>query len=250
MKVRLKFSKSGAMKFIGHLDVMRFFQKVFRRADIDVSYSQGYSPHQLLSFASPLGVGLTSGGEYLDMQLDSLKSAEHFLEQINKASNEDIQVIEFTILEETSKNAMSIVMAADYMLSLKDGYEPIADYWTKFTSYMNQEQIFVQKKSKKGIKEVDIKPLIYTTAATKEEFMRQTGCNKLDLSHADVYHNDQILFLRVSCGSEKNLKPELVLEGFYHFLGIEWKPYAYQIHRIEVYTKQENDSLIPLIQAI
>lgn len=54
MKVRVKFAKYGCMKFIGHLDVMRFFQKAIRRAGIDVAYSTGYSPHQIMSFASPL----------------------------------------------------------------------------------------------------------------------------------------------------------------------------------------------------
>ena len=77
MKVRIKFSKTGCMKFIGHLDVMRYFQKAIRRCGLDVSYSQGYNPHQLISFAAPLGVGLTSDGEYMDMQLESsLSSAE------------------------------------------------------------------------------------------------------------------------------------------------------------------------------
>ena len=68
MKARIKFSKVGSMRFIGHLDLMRFFQKAFRRAKIAISYSQGYSPHQLMSFASPLGIGLSSDAEYLDIR--------------------------------------------------------------------------------------------------------------------------------------------------------------------------------------
>ena len=59
MKTRMRFVKCGSMKFIGHLDCMRFFQKAIRRAKLDVAYSKGYSPHQLMSFASPLGVGVT-----------------------------------------------------------------------------------------------------------------------------------------------------------------------------------------------
>ena len=59
------------MKFIGHLDVMRYFQKAIRSSGFDVSYSQGFNPHQLISFAAPLGVGLTSDGEYMDMQVES-----------------------------------------------------------------------------------------------------------------------------------------------------------------------------------
>ena len=68
LKVRIKFTKTGSLKFIGHLDVMRYFQKAFRRAEVDVAYSKGFSPHQLLSFAAPLGIGLTSEGEYLDAE--------------------------------------------------------------------------------------------------------------------------------------------------------------------------------------
>ena len=72
MKTRMRFVKTGSVKFIGHLDCMRFFQKAIRRAKLDVAYSQGYSPHQLMSFASPLGVGITSDGEYLDVEFSSL----------------------------------------------------------------------------------------------------------------------------------------------------------------------------------
>ena len=71
-KLRLKFSKNGPIKFIGHLDVMRYFQKAIRRADIDIKYSEGFSPHQILSFAQPLSVGATSDGEYLDMTVNSM----------------------------------------------------------------------------------------------------------------------------------------------------------------------------------
>ena len=60
MKARIKFRKYGSLRFIGHLDVMRFFQKVMRRADIPIAFSGGYSPHMIMSFAQPLGIGLTS----------------------------------------------------------------------------------------------------------------------------------------------------------------------------------------------
>ena len=59
------------MKFIGHLDMMRYFQKAVRRAKIDIRYSEGYSPHQIMSFAAPLGVGITSDGEYFDIVIQS-----------------------------------------------------------------------------------------------------------------------------------------------------------------------------------
>ena len=75
MKVRIKFTKQGAMKFIGHLDIMRYFQKAMRRADVDIKYSEGFSPHQVMSFAAPLGVGLTSNGEYMDIEVNSTEDS-------------------------------------------------------------------------------------------------------------------------------------------------------------------------------
>ena len=75
MKIRIKFRKYGVMKFIGHLDIMRYFQKAMRRADIDICYSTGFSPHMIMSFAAPLGVGITSDGEYFDIEVNSTKSS-------------------------------------------------------------------------------------------------------------------------------------------------------------------------------
>ena len=67
IKLRIKFRKFGPLRFIGHLDVMRFFQKAIRRAEIDVAYTGGFSPHQIMTLAAPLGVGLERNGEYMDI---------------------------------------------------------------------------------------------------------------------------------------------------------------------------------------
>ena len=83
MKLRIKFSKHGVLKFIGHLDVMRYFQKAIRRAGIDIAYSSGFSPHQVMSFAAPLGVGLESNGEYMDIEVNSLTSSQQVMDALN-----------------------------------------------------------------------------------------------------------------------------------------------------------------------
>ena len=57
MKVRIKFRKYGVLKFTGHLDVMRFFQKMMRRAEIPIAFTGGYSPHMIMSFAARSGSG-------------------------------------------------------------------------------------------------------------------------------------------------------------------------------------------------
>ena len=80
------------LKFIGHLDVMRYFQKAIRRAGIDISYSTGFSPHQIMSFAAPLGIGLESNGEYMDIEVNSLTSAKEFVDTLNAQMVDGIQI--------------------------------------------------------------------------------------------------------------------------------------------------------------
>lgn len=250
MKVRLKFTKAGTMKFIGHLDVMRYFQKAFRRSEIDISYSQGFNPHQLISFASPLGVGLTSDGEYLDMQLESCENSKKMIDSINASMNDEFKVIEFVSLPDNSKPAMSIVAAADYQVSLKDGYSVCQDFKEQFQLFMEQEQIIITKKTKKNITEIDIKPFIYHYAFTKESFEKETN-RTLSATIADQYNNDNKIFVQVSAGSVVNIKPTQILEAFYSFMGKDMEPFSYQQHRIEMYAdlakENEPHQFVPLI---
>lgn len=253
MKTRIKFTKSGPLKFIGHLDVMRYFQKAFRRAELDVEYSQGFNPHQLMSFAAPLGVGLTSDGEYLDLQLKTSDEPKAMIDKINKAMAEGIQVVDFKVLSDESKNAMSMVSAADYMVSVKDGYEfmGMEEFKQKFQDFYNKESIVILKKSKKSEKDVDIKPSIYHIGFDREEFYKNIGqsFDKDKKSVADAYDNGVKVFMQVATGSSNNLKPELVMEAFCQYTGIEYNIFAYQVHRMEVYADlgtEENRSLIAL----
>ncbi len=246
MKTRMKFTKGGPLKFIGHLDIMRYFQKAFRRAEIDVEYSKGYSPHQLMSFAAPLGVGLTSDGEYLDVQLLSTFDRETMIDKINEVMAKDIQIVDFKILSDNSKNAMSIVAGADYLVSLKDGYDFLSkeEFESKFNEFMNQDTIVALKKSKKTETELDIKPFIY-------EYSYEPFFNTATTSVVDIYENGTKVYLKLATGSVNNLKPDLVLEAFCNYVNIPYNEYAFQGHRIEVYAdlgNEESRKLVPLNQ--
>ena len=83
------------MKFIGHLDIMRYFQKAVRRAGIDVAYSEGFSPHMIMSFAAPLGVGITSTGEYFDMEIKTPVASAEAVERLNQVMAEGMKVLSF-----------------------------------------------------------------------------------------------------------------------------------------------------------
>lgn len=123
MKIRIKFSKQGAMKFIGHLDILRYFQKAMRRADVDMRYSEGFSPHQIMSFAAPLGVGLTSSGEYMDIEVLSTGSSQEMVDRLNQVMVEGMEVLSYKKLPDNAGNAMSMVAACDYIVRFRDGRE-------------------------------------------------------------------------------------------------------------------------------
>lgn len=246
MKARIKFSKTGSMKFIGHLDVMRFFQKAFRRAEVDIAYSQGFNRHQLMSFAQPLGVGLTSDGEYLDVELNSCDSADEMIARINDKMNEEMQVVGFSLLGDKARNAMSIVAGADYQIHLKDGYAPVENFEERFTQFVSQDVIEIEKKTKKSSSMVDIKPFIYEYAFDKSAFEKKVNRDYQN-SVAQTYETDQKVYLRLSTGSVHNIKPDLVMEAFYQFIGEEYKEFAWQYHRYDLYgSSKDGETLVSL----
>lgn len=234
MKTRMRFTKTGSVKFIGHLDCMRFFQKAIRRAKLDVAYSQGYSPHQLMSFASPLGVGITSDGEYLDVEFHSLPdmSLPELADYLNQYMTEEIFVTEIEIMPEDFKNSMSLLRAADYMLvEKKPGVFP-AEWKTKWQEFVNQSTIPVVKKTKKSEKEIDIKPYILAYAFDLSDFAKKTE-EIYPEPHCE--YKGEALYLQLTSGSETNIKPELVMEAFYGYCEAACTPYSYQIHRLQMY---------------
>lgn len=235
IKVRLKFSKHGSMKFIGHLDCMRYFQKAIRRSQIDVAYSKGYSPHQLISFASPLGVGNTSDGEYMDMQLNSMDPDVDIIKALNNAMSEEIQIINLTLQNKESKTAMSLLAGADYLVSIKDGYEVCTDFKERFEVFANQEIIKIVKQTKKSEQEIDLKQFLYAYAFTLQEFEDKIG-RVVKSCGAEIYQNGNKVYLQLTCGSVQNVKPDLVMEEFCKWNQIVYNPYAFQIHRMEMYT--------------
>ena len=253
MNVRMKFSKYSAIKFIGHLDVMRYFQKAIRRAQIDVAYSAGFNPHQVMSFAAPLGVGLTSDGEYIDIEINSMSTKEEMIALLNQQMNEGFLITGFEVLKERELNqkketAMALVAAADYMVSLKDGYEFMEKeaFCEAFARFYQQESIVIRKKTKKSEKEMDIKPFIYDVWYEDREADRQ------GLAHADRYENGVNLKMQLATGSVINVKPDLVMEAFCAFIGKEYNTFAFQMHRMETYGNIANTgmSMEEMIEAV
>ncbi len=225
MKVRIKFAKSGVMKYVGHLDIMRYFQKAIRRSGLPIKYSEGFNPHQIMSFAAPLGVGITSEGEYLDIELKEEIPCKDILERLQATMVEGMDIRKVSYLPEKAQNAMSSLAAASYFLTYKHPEQFVYSLdelqKAKEAFYDNAKEISVIKKTKKGERELNLKPLIYDFDITKTE--------------------DKISFyLYVSTGSTDNIKPEFVLSHFFASMGHMVEDNGFFIHRIDMYTRDEN----------
>lgn len=228
MKVRVKFRKYGPVRFIGHLDVMRFFQKAIRRAELDIAYTAGYSPHQIMSFAAPLGVGLESNGEYMDIELNTVTTSQDMIDRLNQASVYGIEVISMKALPEGAGNAMASVAAAGYTIRFREGREPAFDYAEKLSAFYQKETILITKETKKNTLEIDLKPGIF------------------DLKVKD----DKSIYMLVDASSSGNIKPSQVMEAFAAAYGVELAENAYTVTREETYTnvarKNRRPKLVPL----
>ena len=226
LKVRVKFAKEGAMKFIGHLDIMRYFQKAVKRANLDVAFSEGFSPHMIMSFASPLGVGITSTGEYFDMELKSATTSSDMVKRLNDAMAEGMKILSIRQVEDgKASKAMSLVAAADYRLTFRETAKLPENWKEKLEEFKAQKEIVILKKTKKSEKELDIRPFIY----------------KLSLEEKDE------IFMQLAAGSSNNTKPELVMEAFAAFMEIPYENLKFMTHRCELYADTGSDEARNLV---
>lgn len=250
MRIRVKFTKTGPLKFIGHLDVMRYFQKAIRRAEIPAALSAGFSPHMIMSFAQPLGVGKTSSGEYFDLDLKdgAAFDRDDFLCRLNARMAEGISCVNAVEIPSDKKNkGMSQVMAASYIVSFRKGRVkwPGQDLSPLVTSFMAQENVMVLRKTKKSEEETDIRPWIM-------DFRAVTLTPAQIADHPQNAEADpQAFAMLVSAKSGQNLKPELLIQTFAANAGLEIPDSAVLVHRLDLYADIDDGSgtaLVPLDQ--
>lgn len=211
MKVRIKFTKENPVKYLGHLDILRFFQKCFVRARVKMLYSEGFNPHQKLSFALPLGVGITSRAEFLDADIEDGQNLEEIKDRLNTVSGDGFHILDIREVKEEAESLMSVVAFASYEIKCLDEGFFIPE------GFMEQESILVTKKTKKGSREVDIKPLI----------LKLEGSNPVSMF--------------ISAGSLNNLKPELLLEAACRFNGTEYARENFELIRTGLYGPDKSD---------
>ncbi len=225
--IRLKFSKHGLMKYIGHLDVMRAMQKVIRRSGVDIAYSDGYSPHQIMSFAQPLGVGLESNGEYFDIEVQSAESTVKIMEALNAQCPNGIRILDAVLLPEKTPNAMASVNQAAYTVRFREGRLPDFDLKKAAEDFLKAETVTVTKKTKKSTREIDLRALVYDIQVLENEaelasYEEKHGAVTIPEGASDEERDTTVDFgasafpvikMHVTASSGDNVKPGLLMQA-------------------------------------
>ena len=212
-RFRLTFEKKGPVAFVSHLDLQRLFQQAIVRAGLPVAYSQGFNPHQLLSFAFPLSIGMEAEAEYIDMEFNEDVPSEELISRLNAQLPAGIRIIAARKLLLTEKTAASLVCAAIYEAVFPKGAVSGENLDGIISGIMESTELIILKRSKKGDKETDIRPLIFRL---ENKSGPGTGITEMELA----------------AGSDSGLRPDAVCALICGRAGCETRGIKYNRKRL------------------
>lgn len=117
-RFRVRFRKGERVRYISHLDVLRFWERAIRRAGLPLSYSQGFTPHPKLAFAGPLPLGFIGEAEIMDVSLDECVDPVEFRRLIESETSEDLGVVDIQEIPVGAPSPQAQVLWADYQVDL------------------------------------------------------------------------------------------------------------------------------------
>lgn len=161
--LRLLFNKTGRSVWISHLDLMRLFQRAFKRADLPLTHTQGFNPRPSVSIALPLSVGVESHCELLDFELDVDVSCDEICQRLNQSLVEGVRVVK--VYENGRKirdlNLLRCALTLQYDQGVPENCVGILE------DLFSQTSVIVPKKTKNGIQDQDIIPMIREISITQ-----------------------------------------------------------------------------------
>ena len=203
-KYAVGFSKTGTICYTSHLDIMRLFNRVIKRAGIKLAYSHGFNPHPKMVFAQPLSLGYTGLNEYIEIETTEDHEPGYIAEKLSELMPPGLDIKGCERMAEGRKTLAAMTVAAEYMIEIPLA-EPVDMSDGEIAElYMSQDRIITLKKQKKKKVpvEIDIKPMI----------------RQLQVSQQDgLIVIDTVL----DSGSISNLSPELLIKTLTERLGID-----------------------------
>ena len=214
---RLLFEKKGNAVWISHLDLMRLFQRAFKRAGLPLTHTQGFNPRPSVSIALPLSVGVESGCELLDFDLDGVSiPCEGIMERLNGALTDGVRVLD--VYENGAK--IKHLSYLDCCLTLEYDRGVAAGTVENMKALFCRDEVIVEKKGKNGIVEQNIIPMI------RKLSVEQVGEKEVTIHARICCQNPSLNPMQLSAAIDKYL-PEV-------------KPDFVRCCRVEVYDEQEN----------
>lgn len=188
-RVRAVFEKKGRARYISHLDLNRCMLRIFRRSGLPVWYTEGFNPHPYYSFALALSLGFESGCEILDFNItDDNMPVEVIREKLNAVMPEGMKIVSV----KPQKKKITEIAKAEYRIVLNS--EDTEQLFADIQGLMAAEEILIEKKTKRGMKTVDIKP--------------ETEILKVEKS-GDILE----IIMRLPAGTQTNFNPTLFLDA-------------------------------------
>ena len=176
-----EFEKLGRMSWFSHLDLQSTMQRALRRADLPVRYSQGFNPHVNLAFATALSVGAQSRCELMDVELEEAVAPEAFAQRLNASLPEGLRIRRARLAHDHAPALTARMAEAGYEVRV-----PGLDLRAKVEAFLASGEVIVEKRSKKGVKPVNIRPMVHALACEWDGenskltmILEQTNANSL-----------------------------------------------------------------------
>lgn len=157
-RLRVTFTRDDEMKYITHLDLMRFWERALRRAGVPVAYSEGFSPHAQISLAAPLPVGTTSEAELMDVFLEERMTPRRLIERTTPQLPPAIGIRSVQEVGLSLPALQAAVRFAEYDVDLEDGAAP--DVEAAVAAFLAAESVPWQHMREDEVRQYDIRTLV------------------------------------------------------------------------------------------
>lgn len=163
MRIRITFSKQGPLRYTGHLDLHKLWERAARRAELPLAYSQGFHPQPKMSLAAALPLGFSSACEVLDMRLERDVELGDLRERLNETLPPGIRVTHVEQADERAPALQTQVVEAEYKVELREPVDP-SELRRRIESVLASESILRERRGKK----YDLRPLIQSLEAADD----------------------------------------------------------------------------------
>ena len=183
-RVRLELTKGEEVRHLSHLNMMKTFDRAIRRTDIPIAFSQGYNPHQRLSFGPALKVGVISSSEYIDLELASAMNVERLKEALNQSLPSGINIRNAALISPRAKSLSSIINLSTYQIKMcSKEFLPLDE---AIQTFLKKDEIWILRNDKrvevrKSVRDIQILQELKEEVSTLEITLRvQNGSAKID----------------------------------------------------------------------